>query len=160
MLKDSQSHREGTGAVITRSFFVSTAFNLNRSHLLPPFSLYSAPSICTFHRAQQKARLLYLSLETILVSFSLVRRSSYSVPRVPNPKPVALSDWPRFILQRRHVITEIPVMDVPPMDERVDVIICSFYDRVIRHIQFQTGLSSSANSASLFGQLHHPLDAT
>lgn len=51
-------------------------------------------------------------------------------------------------------------MDVPPMDERVDVTICSFYDRVIRHIQFQTGLSSSNNSASLFGQLRHPLDAT
>ena len=95
----------------------------------PPPPIYVFPD-----ELSRKLRSLYLSLGAILdpYPFSLVRRSSYSVAREPCPKPVALSDWPRFILQD----------DMLLRGERVDVIICSFYDRVIRRLVSRRGLSS------------------
>ena len=78
-------------AVITRSFFVSTAFNLNR---LPP-PLYLLSRSFPFP-SDSKARPLYLFLEQPLLD--IVPPFLFPV-RPARPKPVALSDWPRFILQ-------------------------------------------------------------
>lgn len=92
-------------AVITRSFFVSTAFNLNRPSPLPHQSSAlsaSPPPPPIFSRvpflSDSKARPLYLFLEQPLLDIVPPFSPSYSV-RPARPKPVALSDWPRFILQ-------------------------------------------------------------
>lgn len=93
-------------AVITRSFFVSTAFNLNRPSPLPlpsssTSSLYllsrSVPFL-SFPFLPFPTRKLgrFISSSNNLSSISFL--PSYSV-RPARPKPVALSDWPRFILQ-------------------------------------------------------------
>lgn len=109
-------------AVITRSFFVSTAFNLNR---LPP-PLYLLSRSFPFP-SDSKARPLYLFLEQPLLD---IVPPFLFAPRDRNP----------LLYPTDHDSSSkttcyyggSPVMDVPSM-ERVDVIICSFYDRVIRH---------------------------
>lgn len=90
-------------AVITRSFFVSTAFNLNRPSPLPlpsppPRSIFSRVPFHSYPFLPFPTRKLgrFISSSNNLSSISFL--PSYSV-RPARPKPVALSDWPRFILQ-------------------------------------------------------------
>lgn len=91
-------------AVITRSFFVSTAFNLNRPFPLPlpspppPRSIFSRVPFHSSPFLPFPTRKLgrFISSSNNLSSISFL--PSYSV-RPARPKPVALSDWPRFILQ-------------------------------------------------------------
>lgn len=89
-------------AVITRSFFVSTAFNLNRPSPLPlsspPRSIFSRVPFHSSPFLPFPTRKLgrFISSSNNLSSISFL--PSYSV-RPARPKPVALSDWPRFILQ-------------------------------------------------------------
>lgn len=113
-------------AVITRSFFVSTAFNLNRPPPPPPSIFSRVPFLSLPTRKLGR----FISSSNNLSSISFLPSYSRVAPRDRNP----------LLYPTDHDSSSkttcyyggSPVMDVPSM-ERVDVIICSFYDRVIRH---------------------------
>lgn len=129
--KDTMSHRSRPGAVITRSFFLSTAFNLNRpSPTLSPLPRSPSTFPPPLLPRVESSKPLYLFLEQPLLSISSPP-SSLSSSRLAflfrSPRETrCFYPTDHDSSSRRHVITWggggeggrdlSPVMDVPSMD--------------------------------------------
>lgn len=104
--KDTMSHRSRPGAVITRSFFLSTAFNLNRpSPTLSPLprspSTFPPPS-----SPESKARSRFISSSNNL-------SSRYRRPPPPSPPPVS----PSYSARPARPVAFIRLTTIHPQDD-------------------------------------------